>query len=102
MLAVVRDEDVVADEGAELGPHLGKRSRIPHIRIGVAVHLGRPRRDPPVEVHHRIPPHHPPPAPPPLPPPAPTPPPPPPPPPPPHAPPPSPPPLPYLPLYTSL
>ena len=58
MLAVVRDEDVVADEGAELGPHLGKRSRIPHIRIGVAVHLGGAGRDRAVGLHQRMKPVH--------------------------------------------
>ena len=57
-LAVVRDEDVVAHEGSELGPHLGKRARIPHVAVSVAVDRARPGRDRPVRLHQRVKPVH--------------------------------------------
>src|SRR2546422_8684814 len=53
MLAVVRDEDVVADEGSKSGPDFGKRGRIPDLAIRVAVDLARPRRDRPVRLGPR-------------------------------------------------
>src|SRR5437870_10809061 len=53
VLAVVRDEDVVADEGSKLGPHLAKRARVPDVAIAVAVDRARPRRDRPVRLNQR-------------------------------------------------
>src|SRR5882724_794181 len=45
MLAVVRDQDVVADEGSKLGSDFGKGGRSLHIGVAVPVYLGRPGRD---------------------------------------------------------
>src|SRR5256885_10754742 len=45
LLAIVGDEDVVADEGAKLGPDLGERAGVPDIVVGVAVDRAGPRRD---------------------------------------------------------
>ena len=42
MLAVVGDQDVVADKGAKLGPHLGKRGRIADVAVCVAMDRARP------------------------------------------------------------
>src|SRR5437879_12813398 len=58
VLAVVRDEDVVADEGSKLGPHLAKRARVPDVAIAVAVDRARPRRDRPVRLNQRAKPVH--------------------------------------------
>src|SRR5437879_10946099 len=58
MLAVVRDEDVVADEGSKSGPDFGKTGRIPDLAIRVAVDLARPRRDRPVRLDHGVKPVH--------------------------------------------
>src|SRR5205807_10297305 len=54
MLAVVRDEHVVADESAKLGPHLGERARILDVAIRVAVDRARPRRDRLVRLDQRV------------------------------------------------
>src|SRR2546427_10710796 len=58
MLAVMRDEDVVADEGSKSEPDFGKGGRIPDVAIRVAVDLARPRRDRPVRLDHGAKPVH--------------------------------------------
>src|SRR2546422_10383377 len=64
MLAVVRDEDVVADEGSKSQADFGKGGGIPDVAIRVAVDLARPRRDRPgrlgpwVKTAHARAPHH--------------------------------------------
>src|SRR5256885_6335152 len=54
LLAIVGDEDVVADEGAKLGPDLGERAGVPDIAVGVAVDRAGPRRDRLVRLDQRV------------------------------------------------
>ena len=48
------DQDVVADERSQFGPHLGKRTGVPYVAVRVAVDRRRAGRDRSVRPDQRI------------------------------------------------